>query len=299
MSIIKKILLTTDLSQAAVNATDFAVFFANKTGADLHLLYCYKTKYEEHIAKKIAEVDAEEVIYGEITDYKHAAAFLLRRYTADIRMKLKSSLHEHIVEGSFQDIVFEFIEQKNIDLVVMASQGINSIEDRIFGSNALKILRSSTSPVLIVPHQYEKVGVEDILYPTAINNKDKAIEHYLAGFAEMFDAQLTLLHIDDGRHVINAKDIVNFKRKVLNFQYGKVISEIEPNISVPDGINEYIENHKIDLLCITSHTTTFIDRFLKRSTVKSTLSKIRIPVLGFNETCLKEVEKKMAKNKAG
>ncbi|MFM7021927.1 MAG: universal stress protein [Flavobacteriales bacterium] len=298
MSVIKKILLTTDLSQASVNATDYALFFANKTGADIHLLYCYKPKYEELIAKKIAEVDAKAVIYGEITDFKHAAAFLLKRYTADIRMKLKkSSLHEHIVEGSFQDVVFEFIEQKNIDLVVMASQGINSIEDRIFGSNALKILRSSAAPVLIVPHNYDNVSVDDILYPTAIDNKDKAIEHYLAGFAELFEAQLTLLHIDDGRHVINAKDIVNFKRKALNFKYSNVISEIEPNVSVADGINEYIDNHKIDLLCITSHTTTLVDRFLKRSTVKSTLSKIRIPVLGFNETCLKVIEKKMAKMK--
>jgi len=297
MSVIRKILLTTDLSQAAVNATDFAVFFANKTGADLHLLYCYKPKYEELIAKKIAELDKDQVIYGEITDFKHAAAFLLRRYTADIRMKMKSALHEHIVEGSFQDIVFDFIEQQNIDLVVMASQGINSIEDRIFGSNALKILRSSACPVLIVPHKYDTVGVSDILYPTEISNKDKAVEHYLAGFAEMFDAQLTLLHIDDGRHVINAKDLVNFKRKVLNFHYANIIAEIEPNLSVSGGINEYIDNNKIDLLCITSHTNTFIDRVFKKSTVKSTLSKIRIPVLGFNESCLKRIEKKAAKRK--
>jgi nucleotide-binding universal stress UspA family protein len=212
-------------------------------------------------------------------------------------MKMKSALHEHIVEGSFQDIVFEFIEQQNIDLVVMASQGINSIEDRIFGSNALKILRSSACPVLIVPHKYDTVGVGDILYPTEISNKDKAVEHYLAGFAEMFDAQLTLLHIDDGRHVINAKDLVNFKRKVLNFHYANIIAEIEPNLSVSGGINEYIDNHKIDLLCITSHTNTFIDRVFKKSTVKSTLSKIRIPVLGFNESCLKRIEKKAAKRK--
>ena len=291
----RKILLTTDLSGAAANAADFAVYLANKTGADLHLLYCYKPKYEEHIQKKMDELDPDKMIYGEVSDHRDAASFLLRRYSADLRMRVKADLHEHIVDGSFQDIVFDFIESENINLVVMASQGINSIEDRIFGSNALKILRSSVCPVLVVPYQYDNVKIEKILYSTAINNKDKALEHYLVWFAEMFDAHLTLLHIDDGKHIINAKDLVQFQRKVLHFNYKNISAEIEPSISVSDGIKEYIDNHGADLLCITSHTSTFFDRFFKQSTVKNTLAKINIPVLGFNIESLKVLEKKQKK----
>ena len=118
----RKILLTTDLSGAAANAADFAVYLANKTGAELHLLYCYKTKYEDHIQRKMDELDPEKMLYGEITDFRDAASFLLRRYSADLRMRVKSSLHEHIVDGSFQDIVFDFIENEQVDLVVMASE---------------------------------------------------------------------------------------------------------------------------------------------------------------------------------
>jgi nucleotide-binding universal stress UspA family protein len=291
----RKILLTTDLSGAAANAADFAVYLANKTGAELHLLYCYKTKYEDHIQRKMDELDPEKMLYGEITDFRDAASFLLRRYSADLRMRVKSSLHEHIVDGSFQDIVFDFIENEQVDLVVMASQGINSIEDRIFGSNALKILRSSVCPVLIVPHKYNDVKIEKILYSTEISNKDKAIEHYLVWFAEMFEAHLTLLHIDDGKHIINAKDLVQFQRKVLHFNYHNISAEIEPSVSISDGIAEYIDNNGADLLCITSHTNTFIDRFFKTSTVKNTLAKISIPVLGFNIESLKRIEKNRKK----
>ncbi len=294
----RKILLTTDLSGAAANAADFAVYLANKTGADLHLLYCYKPKYEEHIQKKMDDLDQNKMIYGEITDFRDAASFLLRRYSADLRMRVKSTLHEHIVDGSFQDIVFDFIEKEHIDLVVMASQGINSIEDRIFGSNALKILRNSVCPVLIVPHDYKDVRIEHILYSTEISNKDKAIEHYLAWFAELFEAHLTLLHIDDGKHVINAKDLVQFQRKALHFNYKNISAEIEPSLSISDGIKEYIDTHPTDLLCITSHSTNIFNRFLKASTVKNTLAKISIPVLGFNEDSLNVLEKKKVKKKA-
>ena len=58
----------------------------------------------------------------------------------------------------------KYIEDKKVDLVVMGTQGASGLKDFMVGSNAEKIVRSSTVPVISI----KKIpkAIKQIVFPT-------------------------------------------------------------------------------------------------------------------------------------
>ncbi len=53
--------------------------------------------------------------------------------------------------GITADVINEFAQEKNIDLIVMATHGRTGFSRFMIGSVAEKIIRQSTIPTLIIP----------------------------------------------------------------------------------------------------------------------------------------------------
>ncbi|MEZ4739218.1 MAG: universal stress protein [Flavobacteriales bacterium] len=60
--------------------------------------------------------------------------------------------HRELRDGQVQDRVVELVQQLDIDLVVMATNGTDSLKDDLFGTTTERILRAIERPLLAVPH---------------------------------------------------------------------------------------------------------------------------------------------------
>lgn len=137
---IQKILAPIDFSYYSRKALDYSVYFAQTFQAHLFLLNVLEIpefdfesltleppKFEEYVSRKINT---------KLTELAHQAIPRDIQYT---------KLVEVGVPG--QKIV-EVAKEHNIDLIIMATHGHSTLEMRIYGSVAQKVIRSANCPVI-------------------------------------------------------------------------------------------------------------------------------------------------------
>ena len=164
----ENILVPTDGSEAARAAVDQAVDIASKYGGRLHAVY-------------VIDIDATNVTLGteQVERIKHgkidempelkARAVDATGYVADVAADHGVDVEEHIRVGypvrSIRRFVFApefflgvFVDDHDVDLIVMGSHGRSGLSRVVLGSVAEKVLRQTHLPVLIVDVQHEEGG---------------------------------------------------------------------------------------------------------------------------------------------
>ncbi len=143
------ILVPTDGSDAARNAVDRAVDLAAKYDATVHALY-------------VVDVDATNLTLGteqvdrirqgrldEMPEVR-AEAEEATGQVAAVASEHGVPVEEHVSAGSPSRAIRKFVEDNDIDIVVMGSHGRSGLSRVVLGSVAEKVLRRTRLPVLVV-----------------------------------------------------------------------------------------------------------------------------------------------------
>jgi nucleotide-binding universal stress UspA family protein len=150
---IKKILVTTDLSDEALKAYPLVRSLARAYKATIYVLTCIDTSIQlgvggsmempvMYVPETIAAI--KEKTITELKDH-------LRKHFPD-------ESPEYIVREAampVHHIISDFIKESGADLVVMASHGRSGIRRTFMGSVTEQVLRASPKPVLVVPAKEE------------------------------------------------------------------------------------------------------------------------------------------------
>ena len=128
MVYLKKILVTTDLSQFSLEALAYAQSFG--------LLY----------ASRIFLLHVDEHTHHRSDDQALAALaeFVARNVDPDIK------LTQVVRSGHPASEIRKFSQEENVDLIVMATHGRTGVKHALMGSVAEKVVRLSAVPVLAV-----------------------------------------------------------------------------------------------------------------------------------------------------
>ncbi|EMA28843.1 universal stress protein [Haloarcula japonica] len=143
------ILVPTDGSETAENAVDQAVDIAAKYGATVHALYVVDVDATSY---SLGTEQVDRIRQGnldEMTEVKEAAdkaTGYVRDRAADHGVDVK----EHVTAGEPARAIRKFVEDNDIDLVVMGSHGRSGLKRVILGSVTEKVLRRTRLPVLVV-----------------------------------------------------------------------------------------------------------------------------------------------------
>ncbi len=144
MVFLRKILVTTDLSEFSLAAWEYASTASIFFNAEIFLLYVY-----EGGAPGRSKTHAEREPRGH-THYTEAEA--LKALHEFVQGSLTSGLKVTTVvrPGVPADEIIRFAEQEGIDLIVIATHGRTGLRHMMMGSVAEKIVRLSSIPVLSV-----------------------------------------------------------------------------------------------------------------------------------------------------
>ncbi len=101
----------------------------------------------------------DNVVANAVTDYADKEGIDIYRAVDAYFDRLLHSLADLGVDVSFAfepgihaaDVILDYIDDNNIDLVVMASHGHSGVTRWLLGSIAEKVCRSAPVPVMIVP----------------------------------------------------------------------------------------------------------------------------------------------------
>lgn len=149
---LQKILLPTDFSDYSQNAAAYATEFANKFGAELHLLHV--------LQDLVAMVPEPGLAFPPPGDYmlelQQSAETALTKLP-DPPLAEGAEVVRAVRQGPpFVEIV-RYAKENDIDLIIMGTHGRSGLSHVLLGSVAEKVVRKSPCPVLTVrptDHQF-------------------------------------------------------------------------------------------------------------------------------------------------
>lgn len=184
---INHILVTTDFSPASEAAVRYAAAIARSYGSTLHLAH--------FIRPQIYQMVPPDAIAAVMRNEWELAS---EKMTALDRSEAIGGLPHHVYlkETDLAIGLESLVRSRNIDLVVIGSNGRKGVDRLMLGSTAEEIFRRVEVPVLTLgPRAWERQPeFHRILYATDLSPAAKAAAPYALSLAQEHQSELMLLH---------------------------------------------------------------------------------------------------------
>jgi nucleotide-binding universal stress UspA family protein len=274
---ISKILIPTDFSTVANNALQYAIQLAKKTNASIHLLH----------VNNIPIMDASfpnevyQTYTAEIEDFaKNSFENLENLYLN----KSNLQFDKHTAYGFVNDEIQEFANNNNIDLIVLGTTGASGIQEILIGSNAASVVAKAEIPVLVIPPTSTFADIKKIVYASDFNEPEFPSVSRLAFFANLYEAEVNVLHIKSFADNLFDAEHNFFSRNKENVEVNRwKIVKLPEGESIIDSINNFVETEHPNLIVMAKHNRSFFDRLFHRSLSKQMAYHTKIPLLVLNK----------------
>lgn len=272
----KTLLVPTDFSESAENAINYAIEFAHKDHSKIILLHSDELDYQTLLYTLM--VPANESIKKEALKLLEASAARISR-NGNIE-------NECVVKDSaLSDAILSTAIEKNVDMIIMGTKGAHGIKKFLVGSNTSTIIEKAHCPVLAVPdHAYFK-GIRKITYATDYHESDLPAFQKLLVTANLFDAQLEILHISP--HTVKndpaeKEKMLEFLKKLPAAESVNISHKILEGDDITKQFDAIMATGGTSLLVMNTRQRFFLEKLLSGSLSKEISYHAKIPLLVFH-----------------
>lgn len=273
----KTVLIPTDFSANAIHAINYAVHLYKCERTNFYFLHAYADEvYGPFKHNGDTSLDQQKQSIGKNVDEK------LRSIIEEVKEKEHNPKHSFEAIAAFDslvDAVNDFVNQINVDLVIMGTQGQTADKKITFGSHTVQVFKYVQCPVLAIPENYEYQKPKKILFPTDYMLPYKRRELKLLNtLAAAYKSEVHCLYISDFEDLSNRQlDNKHFLHEELSKAY--VFFETTPVKNKAAAILEYIVSNDMHLLVMVNSRHSFLEDMLYRSTVDEIGLHPKIPFL--------------------
>jgi len=252
----KHVLLLTDFSDSARNATIYALEMLKKEKLYFKLVNTYDLEFSgSPYVMQVKDELATESLKGLKNELR-----LLHRLFPDARIEIESHF------GSLVEVVFREVKEFEPDLVVLGNKGESSLERFLLWSNSNEIIKHIATPLLIVPKGATLKKPEKIVFATDLSDfKHDDIVKPVRDIVNYFNAELMFVNVLDeaktNRFEAEQKILPHFPDIKHSFHY------IEGD-DVLEKICEFVDDNSVDIVIVIRHNISFFDRILHPSVTK-------------------------------
>jgi nucleotide-binding universal stress UspA family protein len=150
MAQIKSILCAVDFAEYSPQVADYARTLAQALDAEVHVLYVAPT-LAQYVGFQVSPSSIENFVNEIIT----GAEETMNKFIQENLSQIKAT--GHVLSGYAAEEILNFVEQNQIDMIVMGTHGRKGIDRILFGSVAERVVKSASIPVLTLrPQQIER-----------------------------------------------------------------------------------------------------------------------------------------------
>lgn len=271
----KNILLPTDFSENSYRAMDYAMRLFSGQSMNFTVLNIQKSS--EYITDDLMAASPGSSVHEAISaDNKAELDMVVERYRAEY------SSEEYKIEGVFDFDVFidgvaQTVDSREIELIVMGTNGASGTREAIFGSNTLQVIRSIKCPVLAIPEEYTYREPQQVML-TVIDEQlpsDTAINS-LKKIMKLHNPQLHVLHVSSAES--SPSEDTNEKLSEI-FENFDITRHNLSGIPVPMAIQSFTQLNQVDLHCLLIEQRSFLDRFIHGSDTSRISYGTQVPLL--------------------
>ena len=293
MFTIDDILIARDFSSVSDRALRHGFDLAARTGATLHILH----------AEVLHDIDDRSRDRPSPTEGLDA----LRDELANDGLSTEALDAVTVREVVRRDVspapaLLSYASEEDIDLIAMGTHGRRGPSRILLGSVAEEVVRRAEQPVLTVrgteADPTPAVGrIEQILVPVDFSDYSREALRTADAWAQLYDARLHVLHVVEEdlhpafyvggvRSVYDVEPDLDEKvRETLSEFVSTVVEEpnrIETHVrtgSAPSEISEFVRDEGIDLVSLSTHGRTGLERFFLGSVAEKVVRHVSCPVL--------------------
>ncbi|HET7116031.1 MAG TPA: universal stress protein [Hanamia sp.] len=275
----KQILVPTDFSECAENATNFAVQSAKILPAKVTLLYSFELNdnmYTDYI--------------GVNREFNQTMLHGAKEKLAQLKKSIKEAdglfIDTFISKDSLQDAITRYLEEKKVELIIMGTLGRSGIKEKLWGSRTAATIGKSEIPVMAIPHDYVWKKPQKILFATDQFEKSPAILDFIFELAGLYMARVQVAVFTD-EDDDKAGTFLDHKRKI--FEYGEFLKERYNEGTLTSShlygenfeetLQTFIKENNIDLLLMVTYPHKFWNRIFNPSKTKRMSYHTKIPLL--------------------
>lgn len=274
----KTILVPTDFSKQAKYALDFAVSVAAKTGSKIKLVHVLELPSSSaiNISGQVTAEDPMDQVFT--VQLIHSAKSRMEALANEVK---GVEVETHIHPGSTFQVINSEINAGDVDLLIMGSSGSSGIDELMIGSNAEKVVRHATCPVITVkaPVKHE---IKNIVFASDFSEDQPELVKRLKELQELFGAVLHIVKINTPQNFVpTRKDMVAIDGFIHRYGLSNCTKAIYNDLSEEEGIVYYSFELGADMIAMATRGRTGLSHFLNGSIAEDVVNHAKKPVWTF------------------
>ena len=274
----KNILLPTDFSENAWNATKYAIELYRKKPCTFYLLNTY-TPAIVHSRFMAASVQGG-VLEDNVRSLSEKG---LSDLVVQIEAECKYPDHRFETVSSFSlltEEIKDISETSDIDLIVTGTKGASGFDEVFLGSNTVRIIKAVRKrPVLVVPEDYNYSKPEKIAFATDFRrNFSLDVIKPLTSLAINLDAEIHIVHINESEKL---DKVQKTNRDLLAEYLDPVKHQFHwmPYFSGKSDVMQYfLEENEMDMLALVHYKHGFLEELIREPVVKRVAFHAQLPI---------------------
>jgi nucleotide-binding universal stress UspA family protein len=269
----KKILVSTDFSPAAMNACDYASQLVKSLGAEMTLMHAFHVPVAVSQDFPALGISVEEM--------QHANDASLQKEASRIEQQFGVKVKSKAIMGLALEVLLEVVA--DYDLLVMGMRGAGTF-DRLIGSVTTAALRQSKKPVLVIPESTKYRDIERVVYACDYHSETKMRSlDPLLNLLLPFTAKIFVLNVKPHQDLKSVSDVDMRSKldiKLANIDHQYYSPESENSI---EAINSFVTQNRGDLLTLIPHAYSFFEKIFHKSFSKEMTYFTKVPLLALPE----------------
>jgi nucleotide-binding universal stress UspA family protein len=273
------LIVPTDFSETSKNAARFAAQLAAQVPNAQIILY--------NVFDKMETGSDGSVLFSDDEARKKIMELALQSVKRDMSTLARGLSITTIAEeeSSFTDSLERMARHHNADMIIMGITGATRLEYLLMGSHTLSIVNRNVCPVLIVPPHASFTGIKNIVFTSDFKEVEKTTPvKQIQAVLNMFNPFIHVVNVDH-EHYVELTDEYKAEREKLDKileRYNREYYFIRQYDFV-DAINQFVTDHKIDLIMTVPRVHSFLSGLFKSSHTKKLVYHSHVPIIAVHE----------------
>jgi len=276
----KNILVPTDFSENSIQALKYAELLFSTLECNFYLLYVGSLLDTKNDVESFYETDqSDDNTKERLTELVKE----IREHSTEAH-HFFFPLHEY---GFFIPTIKKYLEENDIDLIVMGTKGASGLKEKVVGSNAGDVITRVQCNTLVVPVHVELSKPREIAFPTDFNIfYSLKILRPMEEMVKLGKAQFRIMNALKEGDGLNLEQEKN-KEYLLDFMDdtfpGNYSFHTITNQKVKEAIQCFVESRDVDMMIMVAKNLNFIQQILFDSIVERISFHTKIPFYVIHE----------------
>jgi nucleotide-binding universal stress UspA family protein len=280
----KQVLVAIDFSKTSLNALEYGIFIANRSGASVQMVWVDNTTSDEVAFDGFAnEERAENVALLKELKEKHQKS--LKGGSLDFKVR-KGKVY---IEIAFQ------AKAVDADIILAGTHGVSGFEEFWIGSNAYRIVTNAPCPVITLRNDFKVREIKKIVIPIDSSQETRQKIPVASQIAQLFNAEVHLLSLYSTAVKAVQRRVDNYAQQVENYLSERnvhFVSQTRQSDNITRTTIDYAESVNAELIAIMTEQETTTSNIFLGPYAQQMVNHSTIPVLSMRSKELVEITDK-------